>query len=92
MNRRNRNKKRREMIAIGLIAMSFVLYFIIPLNLCLPYSVPVKATITGTMMVVSEVVFWVGGLMIGREVALKIKKRFSIKNLITCIRGDRKEN
>lgn len=92
MNLRNSNKKRREMMAIGLIVMSFVLYFIMPLNLCLPYSAPVKAAITGTMMVVSEVIFWVGGLMIGREVALRIKKKFGIKSLITCIRGVRKEN
>lgn len=92
MSLRNMNKKRREMIAIGLILMSFALYFIMPFNLCLPYSPPVKAAITGTMVVVSEVMFWVGGLMIGREVALRIKKKFGIKNLITCIKSDRKEN
>lgn len=92
MSLRNMNKKRRELIAIGLIVMSFVLYFIMPFNLCLPCSPPVKAAITGTMMVVSEVIFWIGGLMIGREVALRIKKKFGIKNLITCIKGDKKEN
>lgn len=92
MSLRNMNKKRREMIAIGLILMSFALYFIMPFNLCLPYSPPVKAAITGTMVVVSEVMFWVGGLMIGREVALRIKKKFGIKSLITCIKSDRREN
>lgn len=92
MSLRNMNKKRREMFAIGLIIMSFVLYFIMPLNLCLPCSPPMKAAITGIMMVVSEVIFWIGGLMIGREVALRIKKKFGIKNLITCMKGDRKEN
>lgn len=92
MSLRKISKKKRDIIAISLIIMSFVLYFIMPFNLCLPCSPASKAAITGTMMVVSEVFFWIGGLMIGREVALKIKKSFHIKRIITCIKGGRKEN
>ena len=92
MSLRKISKKKRDIIAISLIIMSFVLYFIMPFNLCLPCSPASKAAITGTMMVVSEVFFWIGGLMIGREVALKIKKSFHIMSLITCIKGGRKEN
>lgn len=92
MDLRKLIKKKRDKIAISLIIMSFVLYFIMPLNLCLPCSPALKAAVTGTMMVVSEIFFWIGGLMIGREVALKIKKSFHIKSLITCIKGGRKEN
>jgi hypothetical protein len=75
-------KKLHRYIAISLIVMSFLLYIIIPFNVCLPFSACVIAGITGAMMLVSEIIFWIGSLMIGRDVAMKIKKKFSIKNLI----------
>lgn len=68
MDLRKLIKKKRDKIAISLIIMSFVLYFIMPFNLCLPCSPALKAAVTGTMMVVSEIFFldrrlddWPGG-------------------------------
>lgn len=83
-------KKVYRIIAISLIVMSFVLYAIMPFNACLPFSVCTIAGITGIMMVISEVIFWVGSLMIGRDVALKIRKKYSIRTIINHIK-DRKQ-
>lgn len=80
------NKKVYRIIAITLIAMSFVLYVVMPFNICLPFSACMIAVITGTMMVVSEIIFWIGSLMIGREVALKIKNKLNIIRIFDCIR------
>lgn len=80
------NKKLYKIVAIGFIVMSFLLYILMPFNTCLPFSACVIAGITGAMIVVSEIIFWTGSLMIGREVALKIRKKFGIKNIISQIR------
>ncbi len=86
----NMNKKVYQSIAISLIVMSFVLYGIMPFNTCLPFSVCTIAAITGAMMIVSEIIFWIGSLMIGREVALKIRKKISILRIINHIRERKK--
>ena len=80
------NKKLSNSIAIGLIILSFLLYAIMPLNTCLPFSACIITGITGAMMLISEIVFWIGSLMIGREAALRIRKKFSIKNAVTYIK------
>jgi hypothetical protein len=67
--------------------MSFALYAIMPFNACLPFSV---CTIAGIKMAISEVIFWVGSLMIGRDVALKIRKKYSIRTIVNHIK-DRKQ-
>ncbi|HKM33810.1 MAG TPA: transporter suffix domain-containing protein [Lachnospiraceae bacterium] len=84
------NKKIYKITAISLIIMSFLLYGIMPFNICLPFSACIIAGITGVMIVVSEIVFWIGSMMIGREVVLKIRKKFSIMRLVNHMR-DRKK-
>jgi hypothetical protein len=84
------NKKLSNTIAISLIVISFLLYALMPLNACLPFSACIIAGVTGAMMIVSEIVFWIGSLMIGREAALKIRKKFSIKNAVNHIKGRKK--
>jgi len=83
-------KKAYRIIAISLIVMSFVLYAIMPFNACLPFSVCTIAGITGIMMVISEVIFWIGSLMIGRDVALKIRKKYSIGAFVNHIKERKK--
>lgn len=75
-----------NIIAFSLISVSFLLYAIMPFNVCLPFSACVITGITGVMMVMSEIIFRIGGLMIGREAARKLRKKFSIKNIITYIK------
>lgn len=84
-------KKVYQFIAIGLIVMSFVIYAIMPFNTCLPFSACIIAGITGAMMILSEIIFWIGSLMIGRDVALKIRKKISIIKIFNHIRERKKE-
>lgn len=91
MNQIPANKNREnKAISISLIVLSFLLYAIMPFNVCLPFSMCIIATITGSMMIISEIVFWIGSLMIGREVAKKIRKKVSIKKTINCIKQKRR--
>jgi len=85
------NKKIYQIFAICLIVMSFVLYVIMPFNTCLPFSRCTITVITGVMMVVSEIIFWIGSLMIGRDVALKIRKKFSIMRIVNYMKTRKKE-
>ena len=85
------NKKVYKILAICLIVMSFVLYIIMPFNICLPFSVCTITGITGAMIIVSEIIFWVGSLMIGRDVALKIRKKFNIKRIVNYMIERKKE-
>jgi len=78
-----------QIIAISLIIMSFVLYAIMPFNTCLPFSGCTIAGITGAM-IISEIIFWVGSLMIGRDIVLRIKKKYSLMSIINYMR-DRKK-
>jgi hypothetical protein len=70
--------------------MSFLLYAIIPFNVCLPFSACIIAGITVSMLALSEIIFWIGGLMIGREVTLKIRNKFNIINIINHRKEKRK--
>lgn len=79
-----------KIIAISLIIMSFVLYIIMPFNACLPFSACVIGVITGAMIVLSEIIFWIGSLMIGRDVALKIRRKISIANIVNYIKERKK--
>jgi hypothetical protein len=71
-----------KIIAFSLIIMSFVLYAIMPFNACLPFSACIIAGITGLMMILSEIIFWIGSLMLGREALKRFKNKFSIISII----------
>lgn len=90
MNCTQGTKKISQRIAFGLITMSFVLYAIMPFNTCLPFSSCVIAGITAAMVIVSEIIFWIGGLMIGRDMALKLRKKVSIVRVIHYLKSARK--
>ena len=75
-----------KIIALGLVILSFALYAILPFNLCLPFSNGVKVGITTAMMVISEIVFWIGGMMLGKEIVMKVRKKISLKKLIQYIK------
>lgn len=62
-----------------------------PLNICLPFSTGVIAGITGAMIIASEIIFWIGSLMIGRDIAVKIKKKLSVMRILNYLRERKKE-
>lgn len=66
-------------IGFTLIVASFVLYGLILFVPSLPFSISVKGAITGGLIVFGEVTFWVGGLILGKEVVQKYRRFFRFK-------------
>lgn len=66
-------------IALGFVIFSFLLYAVMPFNLCLPFSYCVITGITVTMVALSEVLFWICGIMLGKEAVKKLREKVSIK-------------
>ncbi|MFZ5645843.1 MAG: transporter suffix domain-containing protein [Bacillota bacterium] len=58
---------------IFLVIMSFVLYAGILLVPMTPYSLATKAVIATTLAVAGEISFWVGGLLLGKELVTKYR-------------------
>ena len=85
-----KNKKLNKKIAIGLVIFSFVLYANMPLNQCIPASYCVISGITISMMLLSEVSFWLGGIMLGKDVVIGIRKKISMKGIVQYIKEKRR--
>lgn len=70
------------------LSYSFVkiIIYIVYLSNWLPFSNGVKVGITATMMVTSEIAFWIGGMMLGKEIVMKVRKKISLKNFIQYIK------
>lgn len=62
---------------IVLIILSFLLYGGILLVPFTPYTVGTKAVITSVLVILGEISFWVGGLILGREIIARYKKYFN---------------
>lgn len=86
------NEKLYKKLAFALIIFSFLLYALMPLNLCLPLSYCVITALTVVMAIVSEVSFWVGGLMLGKDVVTKIRKKIRIGNMFNLIKTKRRKD
>ncbi len=75
----------------GLLGRSFLListflYFLLPLTLCAQTTIECKALVTSTLVGSSEILWWLGLLLVGKEVADKLKGK-SLKNILsTCKR------
>ena len=61
-------------LGIGLIVLSFILYGFILLVPFIPYSTGIKVTISSGLAILGEISFWVGGIILGKEVIARYKK------------------
>ncbi len=67
-------------IGMSLI-FSSIIFWIIPFGIpFLPLSSKIKVISITSSLVLAEVVFWIGAIMVGKEVAGKIRKYFTPKN------------
>lgn len=80
----NGQKKRLRMFGIVLVALSFLLYALLPVLPFLPLSMQAKVFVAGGMMGISEVVFWVGGILLGKELIKKIRQKFNALQWLCC--------
>jgi hypothetical protein len=67
-------------LGIVLFILSFVLYALILMVPLLPVSLQTKTLITTLLVVVGEISFWSGGLILGKEVVRKYRRFFNPKN------------
>jgi hypothetical protein len=60
-------------IGIFLVVMSVVFYGLIPVLPFLPLSTPTKIAAAPALVLLGELVFWPGGLLLGKEVIARYK-------------------
>jgi len=65
-------------IGIIILIISFILLGFLFLVPFLPVSLSQKGIITGVLLVSSEISFWLGGFILGKEFISKLKNRFKI--------------
>ena len=61
-------------LGICLVVLSFILYGFILLVPFIPYSTSIKVTISSVLAILGEISFWVGGIILGKEVIARYKK------------------
>jgi len=64
-------------IGIFCIVLSFALYALLLAVPFLPAGASVKTAAAAGLVIAGEVTFWVGGLLLGREVMKKYRRYFS---------------
>ncbi|GLC89597.1 transporter suffix domain-containing protein [Lysinibacillus piscis] len=67
-------------IGMGLLIISLSLWLVPVVTPFLPIATATKAGIIVGVIIVAEVLFWLGALLVGKEVASKIKSYFNPKN------------
>ena len=60
-------------VGIFLVVMSFVFYGLIPVLPFLPLSASVKLAAVPILALLGELVFWPGGILLGKEVVARYK-------------------
>jgi hypothetical protein len=79
-------------IGMILIIASFIVW-VMPLGIpFLPITGKMKAISITSALVLAEVLFWVGALMVGKEAARKIRTAFNPKNWKKRRKTDRMED
>lgn len=60
-------------LGIFLIVLSFVFYGLIPVLPFLPFSTSTKIAAAPVLALLGELVFWPGGILLGKEVVARYK-------------------
>lgn len=65
---------------IGLLILSAFIFMSLPIIPFLNMENKVKISLTTTIIIIGEIVFWSGGLLVGKELFSKYKSYFNPKN------------
>ena len=79
-------------IAIILVFLSFVLYGLLLIVPFMPLAGSTKIWLSTFIVVVGEVSFWVGGIILGKEVVSKYRKHLNPKYWLKNKDKENKEN
>jgi len=74
--------KKKWQLKLGIILMVVCVPFFlaIPLVPFLDFDTKAKVTISTVLLIIGEVLFWGGGLLVGKELLTKYKAYFNPKN------------
>ncbi|NNU85430.1 transporter suffix domain-containing protein [Geobacillus sp. BMUD] len=67
-------------IGVGLIIASFVVWVVPLIAPFFPFSTAAKASIVTVAIVAAEIMFWIGGLLVSKEAAAKLKEYWHPKH------------
>lgn len=67
-------------LGLTLVIVSIPLFLCIPLIPFLEMDTKLKVTITTSVLIVAEILFWGGGVLLGKELFTKYKAYFNPKN------------
>jgi hypothetical protein len=67
-------------IGVILIVLSFVLYGLILLVPFMPLTGGSRTGAVGTLVIAGEASFWIGGIILGKEVVVKYRKKLNPLN------------
>ncbi|MCZ8532933.1 transporter suffix domain-containing protein [Psychrobacillus psychrodurans] len=67
-------------LGIGLLIISFSIWLIPIITPFTPLPTKVKAVTITISIIIAEVMFWIGALLVGKEVAAKFKSYLNPKN------------
>lgn len=75
-------KKKNWKIKLGIILMivSVPLFLALPVIPFLDWENETKITLTTVLFIAAEIIFWSGGLLVGKELFTKYKSYFNPKN------------
>ena len=75
-----KNKNLKIRVGIFLVIFCIPFFLFIPVIPFLDMDAKTKITISTISLVIGEVLFWVGGILVGKELFLKYKSYFNPKN------------
>ncbi len=79
------NKKkitRLQKVGLGMILLSCILYVLLPFNMCLPFSACIITGVSAIMWGSSEILFYAGGAILGKNFMDALKKKVSLKRFL----------
>jgi hypothetical protein len=77
------NKKKNAVlykIGIGMISISFLLWLVPVIAPFLNITSALKATLIAGALIAAEIIFWIGVVFVGKEVAAKYRGYFNPRN------------
>ncbi|MDP5017730.1 transporter suffix domain-containing protein [Anabaena sp. UHCC 0187] len=82
-----------QKLGLGLIIISFLPWLIIAVILpFLPISLAQKALLVPALLVLAEVLFWLGALLVGKEVVQKYRRYLNFRYLNILVKRWKRKN
>ncbi|MEA5531541.1 transporter suffix domain-containing protein [Dolichospermum sp. UHCC 0684] len=82
-----------QKLGLGLIIISFLPWLIIAVIVpFLPISLAQKAILVPVLLVLAEVLFWLGALLVGKEVVQKYRRYLNFRYLNILVKRWKRKN